>query len=230
MNATDFLATLPAPLVLRGAGAYVSDATLAKRIRNEIALAVKAGALPKGIKVSARCNPGGHHRSLTVEVIAWEGAVFCDSYVEHLLSGSKDMWDGPPVYGRRRSDARLAPALQEALALIEQIADRHNYDNSRIEVDYFDVGYYLTVKASKVESTARSGIESERDPAFADLKAKATAAAAKLGPKVVRSVCGRAGIDGAGSWCLEKLIKLAERADGRPLTYDKRRGAWLVAS
>lgn len=214
MTPTEFLATLPAPLVLRGEGRteYVTSTALAKRIRTELGLAVKAGALPRGTKLSVRVRPGGYHRSLTVEITGWEGAVFSDEFTACLLAGDESNWDPGYRSGRRHRDARLAPALCDALEMIEAIADRHNFDESQIEVDYFHVGYYLTVCASSVESVAKHGIELERSPEFAELVAKATAAAELLGPDRVRKECGRSGLQGAGRWSLERLIKLAARA------------------
>jgi hypothetical protein len=29
-------------------------------------------------------------------------------------------------------------------------------------------------------------------------------------------------------WTCERILKLAERANGRPLVYDKRRGRWVA--
>jgi hypothetical protein len=119
------------------------------------------------------------------------------------------------------------PALNAAVELLGHLANRHNFDESDSMTDYFHVGYYLDVDAKPAERAARDGVEQERDPQYAELCRRARVAAAAVGDKVVRSVCGRHGLSGAGKWSMERLIKIADAANGRPLTYDKRRSRWV---
>lgn len=230
MTATEFLASLPAPFDTHGG---YDDTLLTKLIRDELAAAVRAGVLPAGTKVSVRKN---HYQSFTVEIVEWHAPVFCDNYVAHVLDPKGTAWNAHEARdemrraGRRTGDERYTAQLQEALALIETIADRHNYNNSDLQVDHFDVGYYLTVRASAIATSAERGLQTESDPAFAELVRQAEIAAKAVGPKVVRSVCGRGGVRGCGQWALERLIKVAANANGRPLAYDKRRSAWVVAA
>lgn len=212
MNTTEFLASLPAALDLES-GTYIPRTEVVKQIRADLAAAAKAGMFPAGTKFSVRAG-------IRVEIVAWEGAVFSDAWTEHLLEGRTSSWDRPTI-------ERMAPALRDAVKLAETIADRHNFDHSRIEVDYFHVGYYLTVDARAVEAAAERGIEAERNPALVTLQEQARAAAKALGPKATKSILGRSKIETAGEWSLTHLIKVAARAAGRPVAYDKSRRAWL---
>ncbi len=211
-----FLASLPPALALRETASF---ADVAPRVRADLALAIKNGVIPT-LKVSVR-SP--HHGSLKVEITEWSGAVFSDRYTEALMDHANGT---APDRGLRRS--HLAPALLDALDRIERIAQRHNYDNSRIEVDHFDVGYYLTVTASAVEALAAQAIRAEMDPAFVALQGRAKEAAAKVGPACTKATLGRGGLDAANEWALNRLIKLAARSNGRPLVYDKQRRGWVA--
>lgn len=219
----EFLATLPPSMDCHGG---YDDTKLTALIRSDLALAVKRGVLPAGTKVSVRKV---YYTSIHVDIVAWSGAVFTDAYVSHHMDPAtrdKDFADGRPTL----RDSRLVGALQNALDTIRKIANRHNYDNSRSEVDYFDYGYSLSVTANTVISTATAGLTLESNPEYRALHERARVAATALGTAVVRSVCGRNGINGCWEGALKRLIALHERADGRPVQYDKRRGQWVVAS
>lgn len=98
---------------------------------------------------------------------------------------------------------------------------------SDLSTDYFDVGYYLTVTAGTVESAAAQGIKLESDPTYRALVDRAMKAAKAVGPKAVKAICGSRGIEACGEWSLERLIKVADRANGRPVAFDKRRRGWF---
>ena len=234
MTAKQFLLSLPEPLSRRGQN-YSSTAQVAKRIREEIALAVNAGVLPDGTKVSIRTD----HNSMWIGVSAWRGAVFTDKFVEHLMDPNGSPWDrekqeyhrgggdGSEGYDeRRRWDARLSGDLNKALAFIEKLAHRHNYDNSDSQSDHFDVGYYLHVDARPVEDVAKNSIELESDKDYRALMEKARVAAKAVGPACTKAICGDAGLTKADKSCIERLIKIADRANGRPVAFDKRRRGW----
>lgn len=219
---TKFMSELPAPLTRRGPE-MVTDAVLAKRVRQELAAATKAGVFPTDIEFSVRVEARSTSGSLRVDIVRWSGAVLSAAYERHVMDSVRDSscrWNS----GERHSDA-LALALQHA----ERIADRHNFDESRSEVDHFHVGYYLNVDADVVVSASVRGIRLDLDPKFAALCLSAQAAAAALDKKVIKSVLGRGGLETAGDYAMERLVKIAARANGRPLQYDKRRGAWVVA-
>jgi hypothetical protein len=219
----EFLESLGAPLTRHYTpGPYADDVTLAKRMRAELAQAVKAGLFPVDTRHSVRIN---HHASLTVEIISWSGPVFTHEAIEEIMDPTVKHAAAP--YRGRCYDDRLVDALNEAVRTTETIVARHNYDNSDSMTDHFDVGYYLTVSASAVIRTAEIGIRLESDPGFADLMIEARAAATALGPKVVKSVCGGK-LDKCGRFSLERLVKMAKLADGRPLVYDKPSRRWRV--
>lgn len=222
-----FLATLPEALSRKGPK-YAPDVAIAKRIRAELAAGVTSGVFPAHTGFSVRIE---HHASLSVEIVQWHGAVFSSAYEEHLMD-PKLPWnpkptDARPNGWRRSSDARHSAALAEAVWAAEAIANRHNYDDSDSRVDHFDVGYYLNVDARTVEALAERAIRLQFDAGFARLVERAAAAATAVGSKVSRAVL-RTSFDAANEHALARLVKLAERAAGRPLAYDKRRG-WVVA-
>ena len=222
MTSAEFLKSLPPPLHRRGAGSS-SVPEVAKTIRREVEAAVAAGALPLGTKVSVTSD----HNSIRVEVTRWEGEVFSKAYTEHLMD-PKTSWD--PEYrteGGRARDARLSKPLQDALAFIERLADRHNYHNSDTMTDFFDEGYYLSVGAGPVENIAQTAIKTESSKEFRALMDQARDAAAALGPAATKSICGDKDLMHADEYCIKKLLKLAERAAGRPVVHDPRRG-WIV--
>lgn len=225
----EFLESLGTPLSRHYTpGPYADDVTLAKRMRAELAQAVKVGLLPVDTRHSVRIN---HHASLTVEIVAWSGPVFTPGHTEELMDPrvKRVTQPGHIAWDRRGYDERLVDELNEAVSATRAIVDRHNYDRSDSMTDHFDVGYYLTVHASTVISTAESGIRLESEPGFADLLVEARVAAQALGPKVVRSICGRK-IESCSRYSLERLVKIAKNAAGRPLVYDKHRSRWVPES
>ena len=206
MTPNEFLATLPAPLVLRGPGPYITDAMVAKRIRAELALATAAGLLPA--KFSVRCSPGGHSRSIRLDVMEWHGgAIFSDARTAQIL-------DGVESRSRRESEDR-SETFHAAMLLVNQIANRHNYDESDRMTDYFCVGYYLSISADPVITAATWGLEQERDPKAAQLFVDAAAAALALGEKETKRILGRRKLETSGRFNLEWLISRAARLASR---------------
>ena len=221
MTGAEYLASLPPPLDLQGNDAP-SEAMILQRIRDEVNGAAKAGAVPAGTKFGVRKR---HYKAFTVEITEWPGAVLSEGYQEHLLDPKGTPWN--PRYDRA-FDAMLSPELNDALKLIERIAERHNYtDRTDPYADYSRSGYYMTVTANPVIAAARQGLALESNKEFSKLFERAKVAAKALGPAATKSVCGKKSLERAGDYCLGQLIKLAERAGGRPVKYDKRMGAWL---
>jgi hypothetical protein len=219
---TEFLATLPPALTRHGA-ARANDVTLAKAIRADLAAAVTAGIFPAGTTFSVRIN---HHSSLTVEIMTWPGPVYTPEYEAHLADPTKP---NPADGGWRRneSDGYTAPDLYRAKRDADRIADRHNYDESDPMTDHFNVGYYLTVYTNTIDHARKAAINLATNPAFSDLLAKGKLAAVALGKKATASILGRGGLDSASEWELNHLIKVAARANGSPVAYDKRRRGWF---
>lgn len=242
---TDFLGSLPAPIDCHGA---ISDTVLAKQMRDELALAVTAGVFPAGTRFSVR---KWHHASFYVEIVEWVGAVFTPHYTEWRMDREAD----PSAKNRHgyiteqykapdqaensslvwrdggwlsRYDVRCTDALNDAVKTADVITDRHNYDNSDSQTDHFDYGYSLSVGARMVIDASEQGIAMEADPAMAEIARRAAVAAKALGPACTKALLGRRGLVGAHSSSLEHLIKLADKANGRPVMYDKRRRSWIV--
>jgi len=219
---TKFLASLPAALTRRGPN-RANDVTLAKTMRAELALAVTAGIFPAGTTFSVRIN---HYASLTVEIKTWTGPVFSAEYETHLA----DPIVPDPTAERfrpRETDGYHSLELYAAMRTAESICERHNYDNSDIMTDYFDVGYYLTVSVTTIDNARRAAIKLAINPEFGALLLKARAAAEALGRKATASILGRVGLESASEWELQRLLKVAARADGKPVVYDKRRRGWF---
>lgn len=205
---------------------YASDTMIAQTIRAELAQAVTCGVFAADTEFSTRVV---HRSAINVDIVRWPGAVFTPQFTEYIMDPTMPdpTLDGPP---RLVANSRLAPELAHAIADATAIANRHNYNRSDISTGYFDYGYSLNVSADPVEAISRTQIAAEANPEFAALRQRAIEAAAVLGPKVVRSLCGRAGLAGAGDWTLKRLLAVAKRADGRPVEYDKRRRGWFPVS
>ena len=190
----------------------------------DLASAGTAGVFPEDTAFRVRVD---HHSSIRVDITTWHGAVYSDPYMEHLMDpGVPDPTNDtrqPPSARIHRHAARLVTAIADT----EAIADRHNYDNSDTMADLFDVGYYLHVGAGPVEAYARQAIELERDPGFRALYASALAVVPLLGDRCVASVCGESGLMGATKHECERMVRIAARAAGRPVAYDRRRHGWF---
>lgn len=219
MSEADFMASLRPPLSRRGKDA-VSTAEVAKRVREECAEAIKVGVLPPGTKVSVTSE----HKTLDVKISAWEGQVFAEDWAAHLMDPK-----GTPFHEEGRFDTqrsrRLTGSLNRAVDLLEKLGERHNYDRSDSQSDYFDYGYLLTVNARPVERAAEAGIKAESDPKFKELIAQAYIAARQVGPAATKAYVG-GDVNNSNEWDLTRLIKLAVKTKGREAVYDKQRG-WI---
>lgn len=228
MSANEYFLSLPESIDMT-AGRYVALPEVAKRIRSEIAGAVNAGALPDATTVGVTKD----NNSIHVRVTGWRGAVFNSKYQEHLMDPSVK-WDEPygSTGGSRhgyRDDPRLTKELNDALALIQRIAQRHNYDRSDSQSDYFNVGYYLTVTADSVLRSAEGGIKTETNKEHAELLAKAEIAARAVGPAATKSIA-RKDLRSASDRELKSLVRIADEAKGRPVAYDASRRGWYPVS
>lgn len=238
-----FLASLPAAIDLEHGrdasdGRRFEPSEVATAIRRDLKLAVKAGLIPRHAKFSVTRDG---YKSINVELTAWQGAVlhagYIELYMEALTNGLKD---GPtaeqmnPIMSRlgfewnRRegTDARMTDEINDVMWLVDRIVGRHNYDNSDSMVDHFDVGYYETISARGLISLAENGLKLELDPATRELLRRAHDAANRVGPKVVRSICGKGGVDVGDEYAITRLLKLDATANGRPLVYNGR--GWVV--
>lgn len=225
MTKAQYLAQLRPPLSLLGDD-RVSRADVTKRIREEIAGAIRAGALPAGTQVSVS-QPSGH-KSINVRITKWSGPVFTNAYTEHLMDPKGTKWEEPPRSADHLGwDPRYTDELNRAIVFLEKLRERHNYDRSDSMTDYFDTGYYGDTSAGPVRDAAKMGIEQESNKEFADLLRRGHEAARAVGPKATKSICRTADLSRASQYCLEHLIRVAERAKGRPVEYDASRRGWF---
>lgn len=203
------------------------------QVRAELKQAQKHGIIPAFCKFSVRTD----HNSLNVDLVQWEGRVFSDEYTEHLMAS----YARSETVSRFRDEdfdcrsghlPRLVPKLEDVGTIAAQIANRHNFDRSDSMTDYFHCGYYLDVSTRDVETAAERAIQLECDPDTAKLYSEAVSAINSLHPscreKICDSVFGRRGFESAGEWGWKSIIKLAERAQGRPMAYCKRSRGWRV--
>lgn len=241
----EFLQTICQPAIDLLDGGKRED--VLPRIRAEFKLAQKHGVFPASCKFSIRKDG---HNSFNIDLSAWgEGHVFSDEYTtllihKHTKTEAKceyrdnDFDQGYAYKGHYVSRPgklpRLNPLLVETLVAMQRIANRHNFDKSDIQTDYFHVGYYLECDLRTIEAAAERGIRLECDKEFSALVAKAHAAINSLNPscrkKVCDSVFGRRGFEAAWEWSLNRIITIAEEAQGRMLAYDKRKYGWRVVT
>lgn len=232
-----------APKLSREGAEAVAPGEIVKRIRVELKAAQAAGVIPAFCKFSVR-KPD--YKSIDVELTYWEGQVFSDEYQEHVMAqmrknagltveaGVERFTDAdfePGIRGHHIALPKLAIELRGVRIAIERIADRHNYNRSDLQTDYHDVGYWLDCSIRTVEYRAERGLRLECDPKFAKLAEDTHRAIESLHPdtraKIVESVFFH-GVESATEWDMARMIKIADRAKGRPMAYCKRQRGWRV--
>ncbi len=228
-----FIRGLRPAIELRGDGPNKGDRDDVKaRIKEELKLAQKAGLVPKFCKFSVR-KPD--YNSIHVDLVQWEGQVFSNEYTEYLMAGFRKVampYTEIDFDPRRGHLQKFVPALTEVHEVMGALANRHNFDESDMMTDYFHVGYYLHCEVRDIETVAERAIRLESDPVFQELHARAVEAIDSLHPscrkQIVESVFGRRGFESAGEWTMNDIIKIAERAAGKPMAYCKRQRGWRV--
>lgn len=220
-----FAAALPPPYAPRG------QICVSETVRRDLKLATIAGLLPPDAKFWVRetsCSP-----VISVELAAWTGAVLADDYaeavMEALLAKHDTQWS--PISPRvPPQDARLALSVNEALALIKTIADRRIAEIMATQPTnyYGPMQYQLDISFPRLIAAAVRGIRLEIDHEYAVFMHQAREAAARLGQRVVRSICGEGGLDLSSEQGLVELVQLDTAARGRPVTYNRPHGRWEV--
>jgi hypothetical protein len=92
----------------------MSRAALAHAVRGAIKAAKKSGMIPKEWKLTVACDYAGYTKRVRVKI---------SNYRSH--------GETVDLLSQREWERRLSPIVNE-----------WNYNNSQIEVDHFDVGYY----------------------------------------------------------------------------------------
>lgn len=127
---------------------------IAKAIRDDIKFAqtlpeTNPMRLPKGIKVSVRCQFYSGGSSINLYVTAFPGELNNRAYLMHNAVKPHDVNPFP----------RYTNEAERCLSVIERIADQYNFDKSDIQTDYFHVNFYSHVGfGSKLTSETRNAV------------------------------------------------------------------------
>ena len=111
-------------------------AAIAKMVRADIRDSIKAGNLPKGIKVSVRISRFSMGQSLDATVTACPVQVQTSDFIKHHATNPSEYWEGPRY-------TRWAIAIRGHLQRIIAAYNRENVDTMS---DYFDVRFYSNVR------------------------------------------------------------------------------------
>lgn len=226
-----FVAALPPPYAPQG------QICVSEAVRRDLKLAAIAGLLPPDAKFWVRESSSSP--VISVELAAWTGAVLADDYAaalmeallaKHAKHAKHDTQWSPTSPKIPPQDARLALSVNDALALIKTIADRRIAEvmATRPMNYYGPMQYRLDISFPRLIAAAERGIRLEVDPKYAVFMHRARGAAARLGPRAVRSICGEGGLDLSSEQGLVELVQLDTAARGRPVSYSRLHGRWEV--
>lgn len=154
--------------------AGLSTPEIAKKLRQDIKAAVKAGELPKGLKVSVRSESfsGGSAIRLRVTAVPDGFTIYNPEWV-----AAED----------KREPHHLpwaSPEADKVARVVEGLAAAYNYDGSDTMTDYFDVNFYgghlvwdhKLEEADKARTRARLAGEPEPDTSEPEFGPKAVLA------------------------------------------------------
>lgn len=233
-----FVAALPPPYAPNG------RICVSETVRRDLRLATIADLLPADAKFWVR-DPSGSF-VISVELFAWVGAVLADDYATTVMDTLRSLVEKrreglvvqfeikkPQERGNvlvPPQDARLAPGVNGALALVKDIVDRRIAEVMATEpANYYGpIQYQQDISFPRLIAAAERGIRLEVDPEHAAFLHRAGGAAARLGRRVVRSICGEGGLDLSSEQDLVKLVQLDAEACGRPVSYNRSLGSWEV--
>jgi hypothetical protein len=207
---------------------------LAETVRRDLKLAELAGRLPAEAKFWVREATPGRERVVSVELLAWTGAVLATDYaaarMESFLEGALLIGEVAEKHCTSWPNV-LSSGVNEALALVKDIGDRRIAEVMETKpTNYYGrVQYRLDLSCSRLIAVAERGIRLEVDPTYVRFMEQARNAAARLGPNVVRSICGEGGLDLSLEEDLTALVQLDTEACGKPVRYDRPQGCWAVS-
>lgn len=118
---------------------------IAKAVREGIKANQKAGSLPKAAKFSVKVSRYSGGQSLNVRVV--ESPVQMQSFAWSLFVAEESHYPNGFRAGEERVERDSVEGAR-ILGLVSEIVDAYNYNNSRSEVDYFDVNFYGDVSVS----------------------------------------------------------------------------------
>jgi hypothetical protein len=112
----------------------LSTTEIAKRFREDLKAAIKAGTLPKGLKCSVRTKYFAGGSSIDVDVTALPAGfrLFDTEFLTHHRDRPSEFYSGE----------RRTPEAKALLAALEKMLQAYNYDGSDIMTDYFNVNFY----------------------------------------------------------------------------------------
>jgi len=111
----------------------LSTVEIARRIRVDIAEAIRRGILPAGTKVSVTTKSFSGGTSISVTLAAFPGRILTDEFVAWVEAGA---------HGSIPDGGRHTPAVNAALRVLKQIVKAYHYDRSDTATDYFHVNFY----------------------------------------------------------------------------------------
>lgn len=136
----------------------MSTTDVAKSFRADVKAAIKAGDLPKGLKLSIRTKYYSGGSSISVDIVAFPGRV---------LNAERIKWDAENPHGTYYNCPESVRELHNGavcatLAKLEAMLDAYNFDGSDSQVDYFHVRFYAHVGVDyRLEKEERAILKSE---------------------------------------------------------------------
>lgn len=130
---------------------------IAKRLRAEIRITVKADKLPK-CKYSVRISRFSGGQSLSVTVSDTPFPVHNRRYLEleHQINyGFHNRQEVNDLYAKKNVMQRWTQEAIDLIKTLEVMADQWNYDGSETQVDYFNVNYYKNVNYDAYDEWAQ---------------------------------------------------------------------------
>lgn len=137
----------------------LSTTEIAKLIRADIKTAIKAGQLPKGIKVGVRSRYFAGGSSIDLTITAFPGPVLNPALIYSLELS---------VFEERQRPHYSLP-VRKALATLDGLMDAYNYDASDSQFDHFDVNFYGHVSVRCSQEAAERAVLLAND-ALTDLR------------------------------------------------------------
>ena len=126
---------------------------IAKLYREEIKQEIKAGTLPKDLKLSVKISRYAGGRSLNVYVEACPSTTFYNpARLKHELEQPHDYVTGREIPFHTAEGTRILKLLKEKLGA-------YNFDGSEIQSDYFHVNFYGNVQLGKIECLERDAFK-----------------------------------------------------------------------
>ena len=113
-------------------------ADIAKRMRADVKAAIKAGTLPKGIKVSVKIERASMMQAIAMRITDFPTPVYREAYAVAVDFGA-DYWS--EAAEKQREIGRYTPAVSSALEGLTRIHNAYNFKNIDSMSNYSNVNY-----------------------------------------------------------------------------------------